>query len=52
VLPHGLQLEQEFLEPEFVDLVDDDEQELVVSRWVAQHLLSIEDVADMQIGAV
>ena len=35
VLPHRLQLEQKLFEPEFVDLMDDDEQELVVRGWIA-----------------
>jgi hypothetical protein len=48
----GLELEQDLLEPELVDLVDDDEEELVVSRRVRQQTLELDQLRDLQIAAI
>ena len=37
--PHAIELVQDFLEPQLVDLVDDDEQQLVVLGAVGARLL-------------
>ena len=47
-----LELEKELLEPQLVDLVDDDEQELVVSGWVGFRGLRGEDALELEIGTV
>ena len=52
VIADGLELEDEFLEPELVDLVNDDEKELVVSRRVGQQVLRGEDLGNLEVTAV
>lgn len=45
-------LVQELFEPEFVDLMDDDEQHLVVMCGTRERLLKIEQLVDLEIGTV
>jgi hypothetical protein len=47
-----LELEQDFLEPELVGLVDDDEQELIVGGGVREQALQRNQLGDPQICAV
>jgi hypothetical protein len=47
-----LELEQQFLEPQLIDLVNDDEQQLVVGRRIRQQLLETQKLVEFQIGAV
>jgi hypothetical protein len=51
-VPDDLQLEQDLLEPELVRLVDDDEEQLVVSRGVGQRGLEVEQLGDAEVRAV
>ena len=46
------QLVQQLLEPQLVDLVDGDEQQLVVGRRVGLQVLLVEQLGDPQVGAV
>ena len=45
-------LVEDLLEPELVDLVDDDEQRLVVLRPVRRRRLEVQELVEAQIGAV
>src|SRR5262249_40670281 len=47
VVPCKIQLMKDELEPEFVDLVDDDEEHFVVSI-IGQRLLQIQQLVDLQ----
>src|SRR5713226_7751177 len=49
-VPRRLQLEQDDLEPELIDLVRDDEQQLVM--LLAEPLLQGKELRDLEIGAV
>src|SRR4029079_3651396 len=51
-LPHPIEFMQEFLEPQLVDLMNDDEQELVVFRSSGARLLQREQFVNAQIAAV
>ena len=46
-----VELVQQLLEPELVDLVDDDEEHLVVLGPVGQRRLQLEQLVDAQVGA-
>ena len=48
----GGELVQQLLEPQLVDLVDGDEQQLVVRRRVGLEVLLVEQVVDPQVGPV
>ena len=48
----GRRLVQQLLEPQLVHLVDGDEQQLVVRRWVGLQVLRVEQRGQLQIGAV
>jgi len=52
VVADRLELEQELLEPELVDLVNRDEQQFVVSRWIGLPLLEVEEFGDLQVAPV
>jgi hypothetical protein len=47
-----VQLVQQLLEPQLVDLMDHDEQQLVVMRRIAQPLLQREQLGDAQVRTV
>ena len=47
-----IDLVEDFLEPELVDLVNDDEEQLVVLGPLGARLLEGEQLVDMQIAAV
>jgi hypothetical protein len=47
VVPDRLELEQELLEPQLENLVDHDEEELVVSRWIGFEILQLEELRDL-----
>ena len=49
---HPIDLVQDLLEPELVDLVNDDEEQLVVFGPVRAWLLKIEQLVDVQVAAV
>ena len=49
---HPVELVQDLLEPELVDLVDDDEQQLVVLGAVGARLLQAEQLVNLQVGVV
>ena len=51
-LRHAIDLVQHLLEPELVDLVNDDEQHLVVLRPFRARLLQGEEFVDLQVGVV
>jgi hypothetical protein len=51
-VPNRLQLEQDFLEPELVGLVDDDEEEFVVSMRIRKQALQREQLGDPQVRAI
>jgi hypothetical protein len=51
-VPNRLQLEQDFLEPELIGLVDDDEQQLVVSGRIRKQPLNREQLGNPQIRAI
>ena len=48
----AIELVQQLLEPELVDLVNDDEQHLVVLGPVRARLLQRQELVDLQVGAV
>ena len=48
----AVELVEDFLEPELVDLVDDDEEQLVVFRSVGAGLLQRQQLIDLQVGVV
>ena len=45
-------LVEELLEPELVDLVDDDEEHLVMLGPVAERLLQLEELVHLEVGGV
>ena len=47
-----VELVQDLLEPELVDLVDDDEEELVVVRRIGLRVLQAEQIVEPEIAAV
>ena len=47
-----LEFEDELLEPQLVDLVDDDEQQFVMRRRIGQQTLGREDLGDLEVAAV
>ena len=47
-----LELVQHLLEPELVDLVDDDEQKLVVLGTVRERLLEFQELVELQVAGV
>ena len=49
-LPHAIDLVEELLEPQLVDLVDDDEQHLVVLGRA--RLLQGQELLDFQVGGI
>ena len=49
---HVVELVQHLLEPELVDLVDDDEEQLVVLGPVGARLLEVEELVDVEVAAV
>jgi hypothetical protein len=51
-ITYRIELEQHFLEPQLVDLMDGDEQELVVSGRIRKELLERQQVGDLQVAAV
>ncbi|RYD97436.1 MAG: hypothetical protein EOP50_05715, partial [Sphingobacteriales bacterium] len=51
-VPDGHRLVQQLLEPELVDLVDGDEQQLVVGRRVRLEVLRVEQLRQAQVAAV
>ena len=51
-LRHAIELVQEFLEPELVHLVNDDEEQLVVLGASRARLLQREELVDLEIAAV
>ena len=51
-IPDALELEQQLLEPQLVDLVHGDEQQLVVGRRLAEQVLQREQLGNLQIAAV
>jgi hypothetical protein len=52
LLPDRLELEQDLLEPELVDLMDRDEQQLVVGRRVRLVLLKLQQLRDLEVAAI
>jgi hypothetical protein len=51
-VPNRLQLEQDFLEPQLIGLVDDDEEQLVVSGRVRKQALEREQLRNPQVRAI
>jgi len=49
---HVVELEDDLLEPQLEGLVDDDEQQLVVGRWVAQRLLGGQQLIEVEVRPV
>ena len=47
-----LKLEQKLLEPELVDLMNHDEQQLVVRRWIGFELLQRQQLRNLQVASV
>jgi hypothetical protein len=47
VVARRFEFEEQLLEPQLVDLVDDDEEELVVRRRVAQGTLCVENALEI-----
>lgn len=45
----GIEFVQKLLEPQLVDLMDDDEEHLVVMRRLRKRLLKLQQVSDFQI---
>jgi hypothetical protein len=52
MVPHRLEFEQEFLEPQLVDLMDNDEQQLVMRGWITERTLRVEYVLEAQVAAI
>ena len=46
---HAIELVQQFLEPQLVDLVKDDEEQFVVFRTLGPRLLEREELVELQI---
>ena len=51
-LTNAVELVQQLLEPELVDLMDDDEEELVVLRSCRSRLLQREQLVDLQVARI
>ena len=47
-----LELEEDLFEPQLEDLVDRDEQQLIVRGGIRFELLQLQDLGDLQVGAV
>jgi hypothetical protein len=48
----GFNLVQQLPEPQFVHLMDHDEEHLIVMRWIALKVLQRDQFIDVQVGAV
>jgi hypothetical protein len=51
-VPNGFQLEKDFLKPELIGLMDDDEEQLVVRGRIGEQALQLEQLRNPQVRAV
>ena len=51
-LDDRIQLVKQLFEPQLVDLVDDDEQRLIVLRWIGKQPLKREQLAYFEVAAI
>jgi hypothetical protein len=51
-IARGLELEDDLLEPQLIDLMHDDEQELVVGGRIRQQFLEVQQLRDLEIAPV